>query len=173
MTPITGQAYTDPGYTSGTFYEEQGGTIVVDPNTSDVGFSTPVASSSNDDGVIFPINSLGQVSLQNRWMTGTTPGPTQTITTQQTIPYVAYNTYQYVTIIQTITLQQGWTYVEIPFDTLMFLPYQTTVQVNTPVFYPLTQYFLELRPLDGISFKTQYNLNCTLLAIPKMIDLAA
>lgn len=144
--------------------------VVTDPvlllsaNDSDVGLSIPI-DAPNDDGITFPISNKSQVVVRDGFITGRPPGAPAVLPNST---YKLINTYttQYgtTTIETNVEIPNGFTPVEIPYDTK-----QGTLKLL--VFYPVTQYYLELIPLTR-SFTTQYNIKTTPLSVPKMIDLS-
>ena len=76
----------------------------------------------------------------------------------------------------TISIPNGYTPVEIPTDMNVIPTYYgapTKVTIPRLWFYPITQYWLELKPMQGVAFATEYNIPVSKLTVPEMINLAA
>jgi hypothetical protein len=142
---------------------------------SDIGF-TPPRDAPTDDGVVFPITNKNQVIVKEMLIEGQPPGSAAFVADNN---MTLTNTYPdgfggTVTVTYVIAIPNGFTPAEIPVDQV--IPINgvfTVVTVNAVVFFPLTQYYLELKPMQGISFGSEYNIKTTPLVIPKMIDLEA
>jgi hypothetical protein len=141
---------------------------------SDIGF-TPPKDAPNDDGVVFPITDKKQVIIKEMLITGKPPGAAAFVANNN---MTLTNTYPdgfggTITVTQLIPIPNGFAPAEIPVDQLIpnAAGQFVVVTVNAVVFFPLTQYYLELRPMQGISFSTEYNVKTTPLIVPKMIDL--
>ena len=78
------------------------------------------------------------------------------------------------TIVKYINLPNGYAPVEVPIDMQQTLPFwgaAPSTGYTTVFYYPVTQYYLELKPLQGVSFSDQYNIVTSLLSVPAMVTL--
>lgn len=171
--------YVVDGYVAKGYQHYTDAVVAVSVDDSDLGYTPPLAQ-LDVDGILFPL-SYDQAVVKDEFITGTPPGaaqflPNTDFTLVQNLDSInnPFGTTKETTV-ERISIPNGYTHTEIPVDQTypgpLGVPAKRTVQ--EVVFYPITQYYLELVPMQGVSFGKQYNVTVTDLKVPKMIDLEA
>ena len=169
--------YVDGVFDSGVAQANIGEILAASP---DVSYSRPI-DAPNDDGIVFPITDASQVAIKNIFYTGTPPGAAQTM---GDTTFLLENTINLVTnplggvqqevFLEYIDIPNGYTPVEIPVNMYVSPTYSgapTRYTEKEVKFYPVTQYYGELKPLQGMNFSSEYFIATSKLMIKKMIDL--
>lgn len=169
-----------PVYVDGVFDDGvvQANTDAIIAAGPDVSYARPI-DAPNDDGIVFPIIDQSQVAIKNVFYTGTPPGAAQAMPNtsflfQNTIDLSTSAGIVQEVFVEHILIKNGYTPVQIPTDMFVQPTYwgaPTRYTVNELLEYPITQYYAELKPLQGMNFSTEYFIATSSLMVGKMIDL--
>ena len=171
--------YVDGVFDDGVVQADADAIIAAGPDVS-VSYTRPL-DAPNDDGIVFPITDQSQVAIKNVFYTGTPPGAAQTMgdTTFLFQNKIDLNTnslggVEQELFIEYIDIPNGFTPVQIPTDMKVAPAYwgaPSHYTINKLMFFPVTQYYGELKPLQGMNFSTEYFIATSPLMVQKMIDL--
>lgn len=166
--------YAQSGYMQSGYQQMTGQTVVVENGLTGakVGYTPPI-DEPDDDGLVFPLTSASQVIVDKRWITGLPPNAPAYVP-NAILPITVKSTNPFTGVVTQTTFIEP-----VPNG---FTPVVFTQQVQTPylgpqdetiiIYYPVTQFWLELLPLNR-PFSNQYTLTTTDLGIEDMINLQA
>ena len=136
----------------------------------DVGYTPPVYNPS-DDGVIFPITDPAMITYRKQWIVGQPPNtPTYVpnaffVITGKDVNGRTGAVFEYAI---KLPIPNGYTPVTwSQQETQKYTSNQVTVEYI--MWFPVTQFFLELKDLN-LPFTNQYGLTVTLLELPMMVN---
>jgi hypothetical protein len=171
--------YAAPGYMQ-SGYQQMINEIIVISEVSDVGYTRPL-DATDDDGIMFPITDKSQVVVKDTVIVGTPPGAaaqeggtTQTITNTMTWNN-SFGGAGSSTSVEFLDVPNGFAVATVPQETRSWnwQTGQSIVHNTETILVPNTQYYLELKPLQGMSFSAQYNIATTPLSVPAGVNLEA
>lgn len=193
--PGTG-VYAASGYMQ-SGYQQMNGEVILVSDDADIGYTVPL-DATDDDGILFPITDKSQVVVKNEFLTpspdieilpggdlslaGKLPGAaeflggTTTTYVNQIVSTTSLGISNTETIVEYIDIPNGYAQVAFPVDILTPFNWQqgsTNVTETELGFFPSTQLYLELKPLQGMSFSAQYNIATTPLSVPAGVNLEA
>jgi hypothetical protein len=172
------QDYGDYDYDDDLYQHPYGISATLSDN-QDVSYAQPL-DAPNDDGIVFPIANKSAVVVKEAWITGRPPGAAAftpnsyiTLTNRWRVINPDY-TIGEITTVEYVTVPNGYAPVQIPYDVFPLppFPFNLNKTQNAIVFYPITQFYLELKNLQQ-SFATEYVMQTSKLSIPNMVNLEA